>query len=70
MHADGSPSIVISCMADYVSGDIVLQPEESDQYAWVDLEEAQGYKLIDGIDDELAMAENMRLGKRTEWKRS
>ena len=70
VHADGSPSIVISCMADYVSGDIVLQPEESDQYAWVDLEEAQGYKLIDGIDDELAMAENMRLGKRTEWKRS
>lgn len=70
VHTDGSPSIVISCMADYVSGDILLQPEESDQYAWVSLKEAQGYKLIDGIYDELAMAENMRLGKKTEWKRS
>src|SRR3989344_3568556 len=27
IHADGSPSLVISCMADYVSGDIKLQEE-------------------------------------------
>ena len=41
VHKDGSPSLVISCMADYVSGDIKLQEEESDQFAWVDLKEAQ-----------------------------
>src|SRR3989344_1305695 len=53
IHADGSPSLVISCMADYVSGDIKLQEGETDQFAWVTLEEAKSHKLIDGIYDEL-----------------
>ncbi len=69
IHDDGSPSLVISCMADYVSGEIKLQPEESDQFAWVNLEEAKNYKLIDGIYDELAMVDNKRKGKKTEWQR-
>jgi 8-oxo-dGTP diphosphatase len=69
VHADGSPSLVISCMADYVSGKIKLQPEENDEFAWVSLKEAKKYKLIDGIFDELAMVENKRKGKKTEWKR-
>lgn len=67
---DGSPSLVISCMADYTIGEIALQPEESDDFAWVSLEEAKKYELIDGINDELAMVENKRQGKRTEWQRS
>ncbi|MDZ4260208.1 MAG: NUDIX domain-containing protein [Candidatus Sungbacteria bacterium] len=70
VHADGSPSLVISCMADYVSGDITLQPEELDQYAWVTLEEAKNYHLIDGIYDELAMAERQRKGIASEWQRN
>ena len=49
IHDDGSPSLMISCMANYVSGDIKLQEEESDQFAWVDLKEAKKYNLIDGI---------------------
>lgn len=69
VHADGSPSLVISCMAEYVSGDIRLQKEECDEYAWVTLEEAKNYALIDGIYDELAMAENRRKGNKTEWQR-
>jgi 8-oxo-dGTP diphosphatase len=69
VHEDGSPSLVISCMADYVSGEVTLQPEESDDYAWVDLEEAKNYRLIDGIYDELVMAQNQRKGKRSEWYR-
>jgi len=69
VHTDGSPSLVISCVADYVSGEIKLQAEESDQFAWVNLKEAKNYKLIDGIYDELVMAENKRKGKRTEWQR-
>lgn len=69
VHDDGSPSLVISCMADYVSGDIKLQEKELDQFAWVDLEEAKKYSLIDGIYDELVMTENKRSGKKTEWKR-
>jgi 8-oxo-dGTP diphosphatase len=70
VHADGSPSLVISCMADYVSGEIKLQAEENDQFAWASLEEAKGYQLIDGIYDELAMVENKRKGKKSEWQRS
>lgn len=69
VHKDGSPSLVISCLADYVSGKIKLQAEESDDFAWVDLKEAKKYKLIDGIYDELAMAEQKRQGKKVEWKR-
>ncbi|MEK7134909.1 MAG: NUDIX domain-containing protein, partial [Patescibacteria group bacterium] len=69
VHTDGSPSLVISCMADYVSGEIKLQEGESDQYAWATLEEAKNYKLIDGIYDELVMAENQRRGKKYEWQR-
>ena len=69
VHDDGSPSLVISCMADYVSGEIKLQAEENDQFAWVTLGEAKTYKLLDGIYDELVMVENKRKGNRTEWQR-
>ncbi len=69
VHTDGSPSLVISCMADYVSGKIKLQAEENDQFAWVSLEEAKNYKLLDGIYDELVMVDNKRKGKRSEWQR-
>lgn len=71
IHADnGTPSLVISCMADYIGGDIVLQQEECDQFEWVSLEEAKNYKLIDGIYDELVMADQKLKGQKTEWKRA
>jgi 8-oxo-dGTP pyrophosphatase MutT (NUDIX family) len=70
VHADGSPSLVISCIADYVSGEVKLQIEETDDFAWVTLEEAKKYDLIDGIYDELAMAEAKRNGTTSEWQRS
>ena len=69
IHSDGSPSLVISCMADYTGGEIKLNPEESDEYAWVNLEESKNYRLIDGIYDELAMVENKRNGAKSEWRR-
>ncbi len=69
VHADKNPSLVISCVADYVGGNIKLDPEESDQYAWVSLGGAKKYNLIDGIYDELVMVEKKRSGKQTEWQR-
>lgn len=69
IHQDNSPSLVISCMADYVSGEIKLQDEENDAFAWVNLEEVKNYQLLDGIYDELVMAENRRKGKKSEWQR-
>jgi len=69
IYVDKAPSLVISCMADYVSGDIKLQEGEVDEFAWVNLEEAKNYNLIDGIYDELVMTEKKRKGLKTEWKR-
>jgi NADH pyrophosphatase NudC (nudix superfamily) len=69
VHKDGAPSLVISCVADFVSGKIKLQPGEIDNFAWVTLKEAKKYDLIDGIYDELVMTEKMRKGEKTEWKR-
>jgi len=69
VHGDGNPSLVISCMANYSSGKISLQSEEVDKFAWVSLEEAKNYELLDGIYDELVMVDKKLKGGRTEWKR-
>lgn len=69
IHKDGYPSIVISCMAEWVAGGITLQPGETDNFAWVTLEESKNYDLIDGIYDELVMADQRRRGIKTEWQR-
>ena len=70
IHQDGAPSLVISCMADWESGEVSLQENETDQFVWVSLEEAKEYELLDGIYDELAMAEARRNGEKSEWKRA
>lgn len=70
VHEDKAPSLVISCVADYVSGEEKLQEEEVADFAWVTTEEAKTYDLIDGIYDELVMADDKKKGIRTEWKRA
>lgn len=69
IHSDGSPSLVISCLADYVGGEVTLQEDEADEFKWVDIEEAGNYDLIDGIYDELKMAAKKLKGEKTEWQR-
>lgn len=69
---EGTPILIISCMADWAGGDVVLQQEETDKYAWVSLGEAKEHDLIGGIYEELEMAEKRRLpqaarGVRAEW---
>ena len=68
---DGHPvnSVIVSLIADYDSGEVSLQEEESDKFEWVTLEQAKEYDLIDGIYDELVMTENLLRGVKTEWKR-
>jgi 8-oxo-dGTP diphosphatase len=66
----GTPSLVISCLADYVSGEVKLQADEVAKAEWVSVEEAKNYDLIDGIYDEIVMAEALRKGERTNWKRA
>ncbi len=69
IHGDGNPSLVISCLADYQLGEVILKPDEADDFRWVTLKEAKNYQLIDGILDELVMAENQRKGIKVEWQR-
>ncbi|MBL7045851.1 MAG: NUDIX domain-containing protein [Parcubacteria group bacterium] len=70
VHEDGAPSLVISCIADYVSGGVILQEEETDKAEWVTLSEAKEYDLIEGIYDELVMAENHIKGIKSEWSKN
>ena len=70
VHADGAPSLVISCLGDYKGGEVTLQAEEAEDFAWVSLAEAKNYELIDGIYDELVMAEEQRQGHKRVWGRS
>lgn len=62
------PTLILSFIADYKSGDIMLQKDELDEYKWVTLSEAKQYQLIDGIYDELVMAdEKLRGAAKAEW---
>ena len=69
VHGDGNPSLVISCLADYTAGEVILKQDETDAFEWVSVKEAKNFKLIDGIHDELVMAEQKRKGIKTEWQR-
>ena len=68
-HKDGAASIVISCLADYKGGKVNLQEDETDKAEWVSAAEAENYDLIDGILDEIRMADALRRGEKYEWKR-
>lgn len=65
----GTPILVISCMAEWQNGEVVLQLDETDQFAWVSSEEAKTYDLIGGIDHELILVDNRRRGQKSEWKK-
>ncbi len=64
VHEDGAPSIVISCIADYESGKVKLQEEESDKFVWVTIDQAKDYNLIDGIFQEFVMIERLKKGEK------
>lgn len=70
IHADGASSLVISCMADWEGGEVVLDEGEADAFAWITPEEASSYDLIAGIDEEIRMADAKRRGEKREWKGS
>jgi len=49
---DGVPVLGFTYFAEYVSGEVVLD-EDATEFAWVSLEEASKYDLIDGLLGEL-----------------
>jgi len=60
VRGDGIPTLIIACTCDFISGSVVLPPELTD-HAWVNLEEARNYDLIDGVYDELKLAFKKKL---------
>lgn len=67
---DGSyPSIVVSCLADWAKGKVKFD-HSMQAYKWVDVKEARKVDLIEGLYEELLMAEFARKGgKIGEWKK-
>ncbi|TSC71136.1 MAG: Uncharacterized protein G01um101449_121 [Parcubacteria group bacterium Gr01-1014_49] len=58
LRPDGTPVLVLSYYAPYISGDIQLD-EDAVEYKWVSLAEAKDLDLISGIYEELEMVESL-----------
>lgn len=70
IRSDGIPTIIISLFGEYKSGEVKLC-EALTEFAWVSLNEAKNFDLIDGIFDELSMLDNfLKTGEIGKWKKS
>ncbi len=58
IRTDGIPVCCLSYFCDYKSGEVKLDDENID-YKWVDLEEANNYDLVEGILEEIQMADKI-----------
>jgi len=70
IRPDGAPSLVISIYADFRDGTIKLCSDLT-EHAWVTLEEAKKYDLIDGIYEELEMLDSILRGEQNiRWQKT
>jgi len=58
VRPDGYPAVVLSYWAKYAGGEVALCKDLTD-HAWVTLEEAKNYDLIDGIWDEIRQVDEL-----------
>ncbi len=63
IRPDGVPVICFSYYAPYVSGEVKLDEDATD-FAWVNLEEAKNYDLIDGVWDEIRQVDDILRSKK------
>ena len=59
---DGYPVVTLSFSAPYRSGEVVLCKDLT-EHAWVSLEEAKDFDLIEGIGDELRLVDEAHHGR-------
>ena len=59
LRSNGFSTIIVSLFADWTGGNVVLQQKELTEYAWVTLEEAKNYDLIENIWEQLKMVDNL-----------
>ncbi|MBN2095575.1 MAG: NUDIX domain-containing protein [Candidatus Aenigmarchaeota archaeon] len=62
IRPDGIPTIIVSFFADYCTGEVRLCSDLT-KHAWVTLEEAKDYDLIEGIYEELEMLDKILKGE-------
>lgn len=60
IRPNGFSTIIVSLYADYDSGEVILkQPDELIDYAWVDLNTAKEYDLIENIYEQIKKVEEI-----------
>ena len=70
IRPDGIPTLIASFFANHEDGEVKLCDELTD-HAWVTLEEAKEYQLIEGIYEELEMLDNRLRGQSpVQWKKN
>jgi len=70
VRPDNIPTFIISLYADHHEGEVKLSEDMTD-HAWVTLEEAKNYDLIEGIYEELVMLDKVLKGKDIyQWSKS
>jgi 8-oxo-dGTP pyrophosphatase MutT (NUDIX family) len=62
IRSDNIPTIIVSLFGDPIGEEIKLCPALT-EHAWVNLEEAKNYDLIDGIYEELEMLDRVLKGE-------
>lgn len=67
IRPDNIPTLVLSYAGDLASEDRVILDEDATEYAWVYLEEARDYDLIDGIYHELELAAKHYWAKKAQY---
>ena len=59
IRPDGIPVVILSYWGEYKSGDIALD-DDNIEHAWVTLDEAKNYDLIEGIWEEIEMVDKIK----------
>jgi 8-oxo-dGTP pyrophosphatase MutT (NUDIX family) len=61
LRPNGFSTIIVSMYASWESGDVVMkQPDELTDFAWVSLEEAKEYDLIENIIEQMEKVDRMQ----------
>ncbi len=69
IRSDNIPTIIVSLYSDHHEGEVKLCPALT-EHAWVTLEEAEGYDLIEGIYEELEMLDRVLKGEEAgDWEK-
>lgn len=70
IRPDGVPCVIVSLWAEPKGNSEIKLCNALSDFAWVSLEEAKKYDLIDGIYDELFILDKfLKEGKNMEWKK-